>query len=68
MAELAKRYNKPVIAFAGCVTEEACKCNEQGIDAFFPILRKAVTLEEVMIQTYLIGKSSMYPLVPIGSN
>ena len=48
VAGLAKKYNKPVIAFSGCVTDDAEKCNEYGIDAFFPILRKPCTLEEAM--------------------
>ena len=43
--KLAKKYYKPVIAFAGCVTSDAAKCNEYGIDAFFPILRNITTLE-----------------------
>lgn len=48
VAGLAKKYGKPVIAFAGCVTEDAAFCNEYGIDAFFPIVRKPCTLEEAM--------------------
>lgn len=48
VAKLAKRYGKPVIAFAGSVTEDANTCNDNGIDAFFPILRKITTLEEAM--------------------
>ena len=48
VAKLAKKYKKFVLAFAGCVTEEAKKCNEEGIDAFFPILRRATTLEQAM--------------------
>lgn len=48
VARLAKRYGKPVIAFAGSVTPEAAACNEKGIDAFFPILRGSCTLEEAM--------------------
>ena len=48
VAKLAKKYGKPVIAFAGCVTPGAVKCNEHGIDAFFPILRGVVTLQEAM--------------------
>ncbi|KHM51483.1 glycerate kinase [Anaerovibrio lipolyticus DSM 3074] len=47
-ARIAKKYNKPVIAFAGCVTPEATACNEHGIDAFFPILRGVVSLSEAM--------------------
>ena len=48
VASLAKKHGKPVIAFAGCVSEEATKCNEVGIDAFFPILRGVVSLDEAM--------------------
>lgn len=48
VAKLAKKYKKPVLAFAGCVTKEAVECNHEGIDAFFPIVRRATTLEEAM--------------------
>lgn len=48
VAQLAKKHRKPVIAFAGCVTEDAGICNRHGIDAFFPILRGAATLQEAM--------------------
>ncbi|MDE7178514.1 MAG: glycerate kinase [Lachnospiraceae bacterium] len=48
VARIAKECGKPVIAFAGCVTKDATACNESGIDAFFPILRGVVTLEEAM--------------------
>ena len=48
VAKLAGKYGIPVIAFAGSVTKEAALCNENGIDAFFPILRSVVTLEEAM--------------------
>lgn len=46
VAALAKKYGKTVLAFSGCVAEDAVLCNEHGIDAFFPILRSVVTLEE----------------------
>lgn len=46
VAKLAKRCHKNVIAFAGTVTEGAKLCNEKGIDAFFPIVREILTLEE----------------------
>ena len=36
------------MAFAGSVTKEAVKCNEAGIDAFFPIVRGISTLSEAM--------------------
>ena len=48
VAKLAKKYGKTVIAFSGAVTEDAVKCNEHGIDAFFPIVRKPCTLEDAM--------------------
>ena len=48
VAKLAKKYDKKVIAFSGCVTEDAEICNENGIDAFFPILRDVTTLEEAL--------------------
>ena len=48
VANIAKKYNKPVIAFAGAVTKDAVICNEHGIDAFFPILRRIQTLQEAM--------------------
>ena len=48
VAGLAKKYDKKVIAFAGSVTEEAIKCNEKGIDAFFSILPGVCSLDEAM--------------------
>lgn len=48
VAVIAKKYGKPVLAFSGCVTEEAGVCNQYGIDAFFPVLRTVTTLEEAM--------------------
>lgn len=48
VAKLAKKYGKKVIAFSGCVTDDAEICNEHGIDAFFPILRSITTLEEAL--------------------
>ncbi len=48
VAALAKKYQKPVVAFCGSVTPGARLCNEKGIDAYFPILRSIVTLDEAM--------------------
>ena len=48
VAKLAKKYDIPVIAFAGSVTKDATECNQNGIDAFFPILRRICTLDEAM--------------------
>lgn len=48
VARLAKKYGCRVLAFAGGVTDDAGKCNEEGIDAFFPIVRGVTTLDEAM--------------------
>jgi len=55
VASLAKKYSKPVVALAGCVTPEAKKCNESGIDAFFPILKAPCTLDEAMDKSNAYG-------------
>ncbi len=51
IAKIAKKYGKPVIAFSGAVKSGADLCNQNGIDAYFPILRQVSTLEEVMDKT-----------------
>lgn len=48
IAKLAKKYDKTVIALAGSITDDAVKCNENGIDAYFPILSKVIPLHEAM--------------------
>ena len=48
VAKIAKKFEKTVLAFAGSVTKDAVVCNEHGIDAFFPILRRIQTLQEAM--------------------
>ena len=48
VAGLAKKFDIPVLAFAGSVTKDATECNKNGSDAFFPILRGISTLEEAM--------------------
>ena len=48
VAKLAKAHGAKVLAFSGSVTKEAVACNQAGIDAFFPILRRIVTLEVAM--------------------
>lgn len=73
IAKMAKKYQKTVFAFSGCVTPDARKCNQNGIDAFFPIVRTPCTLEAAMntqnaqnnmadtaeqvIRAYLAGKN-----------
>lgn len=48
VAKLAKKYGKRVIAFSGCVTEDAVLCNDHGIDAYFPIVQEVTTLDEAL--------------------
>lgn len=48
IAKLGKKYGIPVLAFSGSVTDDARYCNEHGITAFFPILRRIATLDEAM--------------------
>ncbi len=48
VARVAKKYGKPVIAFAGAVTPDARECNLHGIDAYFPITRGPISLAEAM--------------------
>ena len=48
VAKLAKKYNLPVIGLAGALANEAKKCNEEGIDAYFSIVNSAMSLEEAM--------------------
>ena len=48
VAELSKKHNKKVIAFAGSVTDDATVCNEKGIDAYFSIMQGVSTLEEAL--------------------
>jgi glycerate kinase len=48
IARIAKKYNLPVIAFSGCVTSKTGVCNSSGIDAYFPIVKGACTLEHAM--------------------
>ena len=48
IAKLAKKYGKPVIAFSGAVRNGAELCNDNGIDAYFPILRNICTLQQAM--------------------
>lgn len=48
VSSLARKHGKPCVAFAGCIGDGAEKCRELGIDAYFPIQRGAVCLEEAM--------------------
>ncbi len=48
VAQIAKQYKKTVLAFSGCVTDDATVCNAYGIDAFFPILRECMSSTDAM--------------------
>ena len=48
VAKLAKKHGKLVLALAGGVTRDARACNDAGIDAFFPAVRGACSLDEAM--------------------
>ena len=47
-AKAGRKNGCKVIALAGSVTDDAVACNKEGIDAFFPIIRGATTLNEAM--------------------
>ena len=48
VARLAKKYGKRVLAFSGILGDGVESVNAAGIDAYFPILRKLVSLEEAL--------------------
>lgn len=48
VAKLAKKYNRPVIAFAGSVSDKAGICNKHGIDAIFSVIKRPCSLDEAM--------------------
>ena len=48
VAKLAKRYGKRVLAFSGILGDGVEAVNAAGIDAYFPILRKLVSLEDAL--------------------
>ncbi len=52
VAKIAKKHGKTVIAFCGCASDDATVCNENGIDAYFPILRAPCTVEQAMDNKY----------------
>ena len=48
VAKIAKKYNKPVFAFCGCLDDSYKVCNDYGLDAIFSIVRGAISLEKAM--------------------
>ncbi|URZ88376.1 glycerate kinase [Floricoccus penangensis] len=49
VAKIAKKYNKPVIAFAGYVGKDLEVLYQEGITAIFGILTKAESLENALL-------------------
>ncbi len=48
VARMAKRFGKPVIGIAGCLTNDAAVVHEHGIDAVFSVLSQASTVDEAL--------------------
>ena len=48
VARLAKKHLKKVIAFSGVLGDGVNNLNQNGIDAYFPIINKVVSLEQAM--------------------
>ncbi len=48
VARLAKKHGKRVLAFSGILGDGVEQVNAAGIDAYFPILRRLVSLEEAL--------------------
>jgi glycerate kinase len=55
VAIVAKKYDKPVIAFAGRVGQDIEVLYDNGIDSIFSIIKELTTLEEALIK----GKENM---------
>ena len=48
VAKIAKKFDIPVIALAGGLTDDAVQTHEKGIDSFFSIINYPILLEEAM--------------------
>ena len=48
VAQIGKKYKKKLVALAGCIGKDAAICNEYGIDAYFPIIQRAMHINEAM--------------------
>ena len=48
MAQVAKRFNKPVIGIAGSLTADVGVVHQHGLDAVFSVLYSICTLEEAL--------------------
>ncbi|EYD83411.1 glycerate kinase 2 [Escherichia coli 1-176-05_S3_C2] len=52
VANVAKKYNKPVIGIAGSLTKDVGVVHQHGIDAVFSVLNSIVTLNEAFSGAY----------------
>lgn len=48
VAKVAKRYNKPVIAIAGSLTEDVGVVHQHGLDAVFSVIYSVSTLDDAL--------------------
>jgi glycerate 2-kinase len=48
VARVAKRYGKPVIGIAGCLSTDVGVVHEHGIDAVFSVLSQICTMDEAL--------------------
>lgn len=48
VANVAKRYNKPVIAIAGSLTEDVGVVHQHGLDAVFSVIYSITTLDDAL--------------------
>ncbi|MBO0452486.1 glycerate kinase family protein [Candidatus Enterococcus murrayae] len=48
LAKITQKYNKPLIVIAGSTSDDAYQCNDHGIDAFFSIIHRIGTEEELL--------------------
>ena len=51
VAQLASKYNKPLIAVGGTLTEDSESLYNQGFDLILPILNQPMSLDEALNQT-----------------
>ena len=48
VAQVAKRYNKPVIGIAGSLTADVAVVHQHGLDAVFSVIYRICTLEDAL--------------------
>lgn len=60
IAQLAKKYNKPVIAIVGSVGEQYERALDEGIDLVLPIVNKPMSLSDAMQNAKELLESTAY--------